>query len=78
MSIFDVDLNDLSFDEFVINEVKKLRKIQIKNNFVLFDIYDTTYQVDIYLLDLNNRRFYKIDDLERKAKNEQILKKTFF
>ncbi len=50
-----------------------MRKFYIKNNFVVFEIFDEGGELDIFILDLVNNRFFNIDDIERKDQDKQLV-----
>ena len=76
IEIYDVDLSDLSYGTFYLENQKKIRKTYMQNNFIIFEIFDEVDEIDIFILDLENKRFFKIDDIERKTISKEILKSS--
>ena len=73
VEIYDVNLDDLSWDIFKIPKENAVKKIFLYNNFIIFHLIDKTDSDDIFILDLNNQRFFKIDDTDRKNLNKKVI-----
>lgn len=75
IEIYDVNMDDLSWEIFKIPKENFTKKIFLYNNFIIFHMIDKTISDDIYILDLTNQRFFKIDDIERKKLNKKVILK---
>lgn len=66
----NVRLSDLSREEFSLKNESKLVQSFVKNKFVILEFENQEKQIDLFALDLRNRRFLKIDYKERYETNK--------
>lgn len=66
----NVRLSDLSKETFSLKNESKLVENFVKNKFVIMEFENKSKQIDLFVLDLRNRRFLKIDYKERYDTNK--------
>ena len=76
LEFYDVNLNDLSWEVFYLEKEKRIKKFFLSNNFIIFETINKENNFDIFIFDLNNKRFFRIDDLERKTASRDSLRRS--
>ena len=65
MILTEINLNTKIEESYVLKGYQKLLKRYIKNDFMVFEVENTSNDVDLFILDLMNKRFMKISQEER-------------
>ena len=65
MILTEINLNTKIEETYVLKGYQKLLKRYIKNDFMVFEVENTSNDVDLFILDLMNKRFMKISQEER-------------
>ena len=73
LEFYDVNLEDLSWKIFYLQKEKQIKKIFLSNKFIIFQIINEEDKYDIFIFDLFNKRFFRIDDMERKTSSKNTL-----